>query len=535
VRPGRVVLVVVGCLLFLPGLALLVGGSALGVAAALGRDDDGYFSVALDPIETSSSAITAEGLTLGAEPGDADWLLDQLDVDVRIRVTSADSDEALFVGIAREADVDAYLAGAPHAEVVDVDGTNARLRERRGSARLGPPGAEAFWTARAEGVGTQELRWEATSGRWAAVVMHSDAIGGIEVDAEVAVRSDRVVPAALVLLALGALLSAVAVTLILVGALGGRSAAPGSPPPPPLPGRDGSPGSARGPEPVRLEAHLDPALSRWMWLVKWLLALPHVIVLAFLWIAFFVLTVVAGVAILFTGSYPRGLFDFNVGVLRWSWRVQHYASSGGIGTDRYPAFSLDAQPGDLATLEVAYPEHLSRGLVLVKWWLLAIPHYLIVGLLVGGSFSWADIEGTAIDLGTSGGLLGLLVLIAGVVLLVSGRYPPHLYDLIIGLNRWIYRVAAYAALMTDRYPPFRLDQGPTEPADPPGPPPPPPPPPRAPPPRPPRRAGRPTASPRAEPGQATATVAATNSTLNASHHTRTVHSPGARAAPSGSS
>jgi Domain of unknown function (DUF4389) len=217
--------------------------------------------------------------------------------------------------------------------------------------------------------------------------------------------------------------------------------------------------------PVRVTARLDAPLSRWLWLVKWVLVLPHAVVLAFLWVAFAVLSVVAFFAILITGRYPPAIFEFNVGVLRWSWRVGYYAY-GALGTDRYPPFTLREAPDYPATLQIAYPEHLSRGLVLVKWWLLALPHYLVIAFFMGGGTYLASHSGAwaTDDRGWSSGsgLIGLLALIAAIALLFTGRYPRGVFDLLLGMHRWVLRVAAYAALMTDVYPPFRLDMGGSE-------------------------------------------------------------------------
>jgi hypothetical protein len=215
--------------------------------------------------------------------------------------------------------------------------------------------------------------------------------------------------------------------------------------------------------PVRVEARLDPPLSRWLWLVKWLLLIPHYIVLLFLWLAFAVTTVFAFFAVLITGRYPHGIFTFNLGVLRWTWRVGYYGYSA-LGTDRYPPFTLGAVPDYPATLDIAYPEHLSRGLVLVKSWLLALPHYLLLAALTSG-LAWTATDAVGGDVRVSSvGVLGLAVMFAAVALLFAGRYPAGLYDLLMGVNRWGFRVLAYAALMTDDYPPFRLDQGGSEPS-----------------------------------------------------------------------
>ena len=102
--------------------------------------------------------------------------------------------------------------------------------------------------------------------------------------------------------------------------------------------------------------------------------------------------------------------------------------------------------------------------MLVKWWLLALPQYLVVAVFAGGAWAGVNVAGDDWGWTSGGGLIGLLVLIAGVVLLFTGRYPKSIFHLVRGMNRWVFRVVAYATLMTDAYPPFRRDMGGQQPA-----------------------------------------------------------------------
>ncbi|MGO4691810.1 DUF4389 domain-containing protein [Glaciibacter sp. 2TAF33] len=470
-KPGGIVLLVIGTILGLVGTGLCAAGIAFTVASAAQRDD-GFFTSPTETFSSGSYALTSPSLDVADGLKAATGAPFDI-ATLRLEATSNDPNREVFIGIAPRTDVDAYLSRVHHSEIwnVRLSPFNVEYRDVAGTQSPGDPAAEGFWTESATGTGTQHVDWTVRSGSWSVVVMNADASPGATVDLAAGVHSGLVLPLAIGLLVSGAVMFIVGVALTVMGAaILGRQLEPLEPP---AGGAAG--GAALQPVyPVRLTGHLDSPLSRGLWIVKWLLGIPHFLLLAFLWFAFVAVTIIAGFAILFTGRYPRSLFWFNVGVLRWNWRVSFYAYSA-LGTDRYPPFTL-ARTDYPADFDVHYPERLSHGLVLVKWWLLAIPHLVIVAILGGGAWwwwswtgqpwfgqSWAGVSGINNGWGSGVSLLGLLVFITGVILLFSGRYQHPLFNLIMGINRWVYRVIAYTALMRDEYPPFRLDQGPAEP------------------------------------------------------------------------
>jgi len=184
--------------------------------------------------------------------------------------------------------------------------------------------------------------------------------------------------------------------------------------------------------PVTFDVQYPQELSRWLIFVKWLLAIPHYIILYLLQLVASIVTIIAFFAILFTKSYPRSLFDFVVNVNRWSANVGAYAL---LMRDEYPPFSMDA--GEYAvTYDVQYPQELSRWMIFVKW-LLVLPNAIVLLLLLLVAY--------------------LVTVIAWFAILFTKKYPESLFRFVVGVLRWQQRVNAYTSLMTDRYPPFSME------------------------------------------------------------------------------
>jgi hypothetical protein len=214
--------------------------------------------------------------------------------------------------------------------------------------------------------------------------------------------------------------------------------------------------------PLRVEARRDESLSRWLWLVKWVLLVPHFVVLVFLWAGLVVMTLAGYLAVLVTGRYPHVIAAYDLGVLRWTWRVGYYGYEA-LGTDRYPPFTLADVPDYPARLHLDEAPRPPRWLPLVAW-LFAIPHLIILAALTGAA-TWTTDIGPFDTVDVPLGVVPAGILIAGFGLLFAARYPRGLHDLLVGVARWNLRVAGYLTMLSPGYPPFRLDQGGSEPDD----------------------------------------------------------------------
>ena len=186
--------------------------------------------------------------------------------------------------------------------------------------------------------------------------------------------------------------------------------------------------------PVSVDGDYEEPLHRFLWLLKWFLVIPHWVVLGLLSIPQILSYPAAWLAIIILGRYPRLLWDYHVGLMRWKWRLNYYAYHMGA-TDQYPPFSM-AERDYPASIAIEYPESSSRMTALFRW-ILIIPQAIISSLI--------------------GDLVGILVFISLVALLFTGRYPEALFAVNLGFNRWRYRVGAYGALLRDEYPPFSID------------------------------------------------------------------------------
>jgi Domain of unknown function (DUF4389) len=182
--------------------------------------------------------------------------------------------------------------------------------------------------------------------------------------------------------------------------------------------------------PVRLEIAYPEELNRWLPLVKWLLAIPHFVVLFFVGLGAFFVAIWAFFAVLFTGRYPRGAFDYLVGTYRWSTRVLAYVH---LMTDAYPPFSLEDDEIYPVRMLVEYPEHVANWRPLVQW-LLAYPYLIVASILY-----W---------------LTAVLTFIAFFTVLFTKRIPRGLFELMVPGLRWTARGNLYVYFLVDRYPPW---------------------------------------------------------------------------------
>ena len=202
------------------GVLALVAGTGLIAVHQNERDGDGYYGSGSQRLSTAGYALTARDIDLGSTAADA--IPEGVLGKVRVRAERAGG-EPVFVGIARERDVNAYLGGVAQSEVDDPTADPPEYVTHEGGAPRGRPGAQDFWVASSEGSGRRTVAWDVDGGRWAVVAMNADGSRGVSLDAEVGARVGWLLGAGIGLLVLGALLALGGALLIVLGARGPRA------------------------------------------------------------------------------------------------------------------------------------------------------------------------------------------------------------------------------------------------------------------------------------------------------------------------
>ena len=187
-----------------------------------------------------------------------------------------------------------------------------------------------------------------------------------------------------------------------------------------------------GTHPITLDIEYPERLSRWKIFFKWLFLIPHTIVLMFIGLAFFFTTFVAWFAVLFTGRYPRGLFDFGITFLRWQTNVNVY---GGLLRDEYPPFTGTDGQYPVVHMNIEYPERLNQIMVIFRIFTV-IPAIVFLYLVQIAS--------------------AVVQFIGWWAILFTGKMPRGMFGFLVGSQRLSLRVLGYFYFMTDRYPPFNL-------------------------------------------------------------------------------
>ena len=215
---GRVLMVVFGAIVTLIGAAILAGGGAIVWLDQTQRDSSGYLNTPTEHFVTRSFALVSDPFEVDLDNADS-IARDSVVGRLRIQGESADSDEELFLGVARSTDVDRYLAGVDSDEVVDIGpgGSRPEYVHRPGGPPPTTPAAQPFWAASASGRGPQVVTWKAESGDWTIVAMNADGSPGVSARVRVGARLGLLEWLGPVLLVGGGLLLAAGVTMIVFG------------------------------------------------------------------------------------------------------------------------------------------------------------------------------------------------------------------------------------------------------------------------------------------------------------------------------